>query len=306
MSDVMKSLLKIFFLFCLTSPVFSQNSYLEIGYMLGGCSYLGDLAPDELWVSFGETNFYGSVNANYHFTDRFVVRGALSFGTIGASDSRSYSDIIRQERNLSFRSHIYELALITQFNLIPYRPLHLKRRFTPYIFMGFSIFRHNPKAEFQGQWYALQPLGTEGQGLPGYHRKYSLIQPAVPIGGGIKYAFSENLNISLEYGMRKTFTDYLDDVSRDYPDLDELEAVRGSLARQLSWRKGEVVPDANPPLEGEQRGDFGDLDWYIFFGVSVSYNFIKGNLYFPPKSSGIRKGKCPKVLKKSKGFFGGL
>lgn len=279
----------------------AQSSYLEIGGRLGGSNYLGDLTPSSFLTSIGETGVHTGVFARYHLSDDLALRGGLNFGLIGAHDSRSLDlDGARRRRNLSFRSYIAEVEIGAQYNLLPYRPLHLKKRFSPYFFLGISVFRFNPQTYYEGKWYNLQPMGTEGQGLPGYHRKYRLTQFAVPFGFAIKYAITDNLNITAEYGFRKTFTDYLDDTSGRYPDLEELAQEHGELASELSWRTDELFPDAEPPRPGTQRGDPEDLDWYIFTGVSLSYNFIYSSVYRPRKRGRKGGSKCPKVSKKGK------
>jgi hypothetical protein len=60
-------------------------------------------------------------------------------------------------------------------------------------------------------------LSTEGQGIYPDKKPYSLWQPTIPFGGGVKFAITENLRIGFEIGLRKLFTDYLDDVSTSYP-----------------------------------------------------------------------------------------
>ena len=91
--------------------------------------------------------------------------------------------------------------------------------FSPFIFTGVSLFNFNPKAEASdGQWYTLQELGTEGQGTTSFQNRkpYSLTQLSIPFGGGVKIGVSDDFNIIIEYGLRKTFTDYIDDVSTTY------------------------------------------------------------------------------------------
>ncbi len=58
-------------------------------------------------------------------------------------------------------------------------------------------------------------LRTEGQGFTEYatRKEYKLMSMNIPIGVGVKYFMSENVNISFEIIHRKTFTDYIDDVS---------------------------------------------------------------------------------------------
>ncbi len=277
----------------------AQSSYLEIGGRVGGANYLGDLTPSSFLTSIGETGVHAGIFGRFHFNEELTFRIGGNFGMIGADDARSLdSKGARRRRNLSFRSYIAELEVGAQYNLLPYRPLHLKKRFSPYFFVGIAIFRFNPQAYYQGDWHNLQPMGTEGQGLPGYHSKYKLTQVCIPFGWALKYAFTDNLNITLEYGLRKTFTDYLDDTSGLYPDLNQLIEESGELAGKLSWRTGEIFPDAEPPSPGSQRGDPEDLDWYIFSSISLSYNFIYPNVYRTQGKGKRSKSKCPKMNRK--------
>ena len=108
----------------------------------------------------------------------------------------------------------------------------------------------------------LQPLGTEGQGTAVVgSEEYSLTQVAIPLGGGIKIAVNPSFNIILEYGVRKTFTDYLDDVSTTYP---------GNILSMTN----EAIYMSDPSgshLSGEQRGDPDKKDWYSFAGITLSF-----------------------------------
>ena len=261
-------------LFLLLNGFFLNAQHFEVGATIGGSNYLGDLTPSGLWTSLGETHLSVGGFVRYNFLGWFAFRGSVNYGNIAASDSRATDEFFRQQRNLSFRSDIFEVALTAEINILKYLAYNRRRPFSPYIFGGIAVFTHNPKALYEGEWYALQPLGTEGQGLPGYQNKYQLTQFSIPMGFGIKYTHNDNWNLGFEFGMRKTFTDYLDDVSQYYPDLDELAHINGSIAAQLSWRTDEVIPDADPPSRGSPRGDPTDLDWYIFSGIFISYNFF--------------------------------
>ena len=142
----------------------------------------------------------------------------------------------------------------------------------------------------------LKPLSTEGEGLPEYptQKIYKLTQAALGFGVGAKYAVSPFVNIGIEFSQRKTFTDYLDDVSTFYPDANKLRAAKGDKAVKLSWR-GDELPNGLPyPDEGYQRGTKSEMDWYYFFGLTIEiklsqlYNMIKngkidqdGMAYYP-------------------------
>ena len=133
-----------------------------------------------------------------------------------------------------------------------------------YVYTGISIFHYNPKAENQyGEFVDLQELGTEGQGTTSFpdKEKYSLIQYAIAIGGGFKIAVNPSFNIILEYGVRKTFTDYLDDVSTTYP---------GDILSMTNEATYMSDPSGSHEI-GEQRGDPDKKDWYSFAGITLSF-----------------------------------
>jgi hypothetical protein len=47
-------------------------------------------------------------------------------------------------------------------------------------------------------------------------KEYANWQFVIPFGVGMKYSIDKSSSIGLEYGLRKTFTDYMDDVSTSY------------------------------------------------------------------------------------------
>jgi hypothetical protein len=117
----------------------------------------------------------------------------------------------------------------------------------------------------------LQPLGTEGQGLEGgaTKKKYKLTQVSIPFGVGAKANLSKNIGISFEWGMRKTFTDYLDDVSKRYYDPVALGAARGGTAAVMS--DPSIGTDAAFSNRGRQRGNATTKDWYSFAGIALTF-----------------------------------
>jgi hypothetical protein len=159
-----------------------------------------------------------------------------------------------------------ELSGQVEFNFLPYETGNPLYSWTPFIFAGVSLFHYNPKAEASdGQWYELQELGTEGQGTTAFptRKKYALTQLSIPFGGGMKIAVNPNFNIIFEYGLRKVFTDYLDDVSTTYVGLPvEFDPITIELSdRSLD----------GPKLAGEERGISTNNDWYSFSGITLSF-----------------------------------
>ena len=103
-------------------------------------------------------------------------------------------------------------------------------------------------------------------------KKYSLIQFAIPIGGGLKIAVNESFNIILEYGARKTFTDYLDDVSTTFVggNGDQYPLEMSQNAIEMSDPIAELEPSLTHS-KNVQRGDPDKKDWYSFVGITLSF-----------------------------------
>lgn len=210
-----------------------RSQYNEIGPMIGGSIYQGDLSPADFNDNFklirpsAGIYFQKGVNDYISFRINFIV------AELEADDNLNTDNIWRFNRNLHFRNTIYEGSVLFEYNLFG-ASFYGNRAFSPYVFLGAGFYKHNPRSYLNGELYYLRNYGTEGQGLPGYDKPYSLFQINIPVGGGIKYIINDKFNLSLEFGGRVTFTDYLDDVSVRYPDLAYLGAERGELSVRLS------------------------------------------------------------------------
>lgn len=246
----------------------SYGQYNEVGLLIGGSTYKGELSNhlfNTKFLHFAIGGFYRH-NWNRHWSWKLAV----NYGKVSGDDAKS-DDGFQLDRNLSFHSTILEVSPQVEFNFFPYETGNRQYPFTPYLFTGFSAFRFNPKAEYGGDEYELQPLGTEGQGYNG-SRRYRRLSFAIPFGGGIKISAGK-IGIGIEVGARKAFTDYLDDVSTVYPDPVALRSNNGSTAlalsdRSFSSRDTLLVPTG---IAGKQRGNSRDKDWYLFGGVTLYF-----------------------------------
>jgi hypothetical protein len=190
---------------------------------------------------------------------------------VEASDADSKLDLLKN-RNLSFQSQIIELAGGVEFNYFPFQIGHDRYKGTAYLLAEIGIFRMNPKTEYNGDLIELQSLGTEGQGSSLSSKdNYSLTQVCVPLGVGCKFSLGKKASMSFEFGIRKTFTDYLDDVgSGSFVDPDALAAENGPLAAELSNR------NLNGSRYGK-RGTTATKDWYVFSGTMITFRLGKPN-----------------------------
>ncbi|MDF1695382.1 MAG: DUF6089 family protein [Saprospiraceae bacterium] len=258
------------FLFSVTFS-FAQKGW-EVGGWLGTSLYYGDLNNK---VNINSPGLAGGVLGKWNFNSRVALRGSLNFGHISANDADSDNNFNRN-RNLSFSSNIYDLTAGFEFNFLEHIRGSKFETYSPFVFVGLSAFKYNPTAELNGQKYALQKLGTEGQDIS---QEYFLFSGGITLGAGFKYDISEDLTFAAEFTTRRLFTDYIDDVSTTYPDFARLQAVRGPEAVALSNRA--LVDGIGVP--GRQRGNSSDNDRYTFLSLSITKYF--GRL------------ECPKISK---------
>lgn len=251
---MIKTKILIFILFLVIPPSYwSQNFTDEFAIMGGGSYYMGDLNP---YIHLNNYNYnFGGIFRRTLNNKQIVLRAHIMYGKVSANSSTS---------NLSFRSTILEIGPAIEINFMPF-VIGEKKKFkgTPYLFGGMTYFKMNPQTNNDGDWVSLQTLGTEGQGSSqNPNKQYKSQQISLPIGLGLKINLSKRFALNFEYGIRKTFTDYLDDVSGTYVNLDLLESENGQLSSELSKSYG---------VNGLQRGNPQNKDWYAIYGAMLSY-----------------------------------
>jgi len=257
----------------------------EVIYGVGATNFLGELGgADREGTNFvrdleiSATRPALQVGMRYRILENFSAKGALTYGWVSGNDNLT-NEYYRSNRNLHFRSPILEFAGQLEYSIIKERQGHrynLRKvrgikgfNTNTYFFVGLGAFYFNPKGKYiDGKWYALQPLGTEGQGLVPTRTKYMRISACIPFGIGFKYGLNRRWNVGLEFGARKTFTDYIDDVSTTYYDNDLIREERGPIAAYFA------NPSEGPPnltAAYQQRGDAKDKDAYMFMIISATY-----------------------------------
>ena len=257
----------------------------------GMMNYQGDLNPNSF--SFNHSQFAAGLIVRKPLNRWFTVRGSFFAGKLTAADrwNREYL----KPRNLSFTTSLTELTLALELNLL--NPAN--SRIVPYMYGGLTYFHYNPWAyDNSGTKTYLKPLSTEGQGLPQFptQKAYPLYQWALPFGGGIKYAVSDGFAIGIDFSQRKTFTDYLDDVSSHYVDAAVLEQAKGRKSVEMAYRTDEI-PGGMPtlPAHGEQRGTPSEMDWYYYLGLTLEMKLSEaGGIFDLFRRNRVRGQGCPR------------
>jgi Domain of unknown function (DUF6089) len=197
----------------------SQRS--EIGGGLGIFNYTGDLVRtyDLTTAKPAATIFYRS-----NISKVISFRTSLTGGQLAASDQNDPLDAFATKRLASFDLFMLELSGAFEYHFLDWRDDKRRLRFTPYLFAGLGLF------------------GISG--TPNKTTEYSNVQLSIPFGGGMKYVLNPRYYISFEIGIRKTFFDYLDNIS-----------------------SGDIS------LKNYQYGNPNDYDNYFFTGITLTYTF---------------------------------
>ncbi len=261
-----------------------KGQTVEAGFGAGLSLYYGDLTPE------GFTNAIQNTNLAFNASGRLTLPSRVSFklGALFTQFSGDSENTGRgKDRAFNFQTDLVELSLTAEWSFIRLGSSRYGAIY-PYIYAGIGGFYFNPKTNFEGDLIDLQPLGTEGQGLPGYGSKYELIQPLIPVGGGFRMAIDDFGTIGLEIGARKLFTDYLDDLSGTEINYQDLLQGNGELAARIS-NPGVDPQDSNLSQVNYKRGNF-PTDWYYITTVSISIPL------FTITKSGVKSGGlgCPR------------
>lgn len=280
------------------------SKYSTVGFSINAMNYFGDIAPlpKRLSTDYSFTRAGFGLTFSHVVHPNAAIRAGVNWGTIKAEDFKTADpseSLGRYQRNLQFRNRILEFSIGGEFNLIPNNGGPNNRfPLNPYIFLGIAVFKHNPQAlapeldllgnqlAEAGEWVDLQPLGTEGQNIDGSSNSpYKLVQIAIPIGLGVKVRLPGNFDANIEIGFRQTLTDYLDDVSTNYPDLGQLDS---ELARALSARGSELTAVGS----GDTR-DVSLIGLNTFTSPTNSQAYNVGGNYTP---DGVRGGSKDKDM----------
>ena len=269
----------------------AKSQYLEYGLGIGGSVYWGDLNAPDFGSNLSNMNFAVQAMGKLNFSRYIAVRGNLLYGKLSGDDGKSYVEWQKQ-RNLDFSSTLIEFSVLGEIHVFGYN-FGEENPISPYITAGVGAFYFNPTTKLNGVTYELQPLGTEGQGMPGFGSKYSRLAIAIPFGAGAKFKVNDRVNFAVDIIARKTFTDYIDDVSTNYVAYDELAAGNGVIAADLGNRIGEYLGQDEPVslATGQQRGGAGVTDYYITGMVTVTFKLNRNvNLF----GSHRHRTDCPK------------
>ncbi len=193
----------------------------EIGGGIGTFNYTGDLVR-----FYNPTLSQPAITVFYRHNISTVVsfRAGLTGGKLKGNDRAHPIDAFATQRGYSFNITLIEGSTIFEYHFLDWRDSKRKLRFTPYLMSGLVMFGMS--------------------GIPTKNGEYSNVQIGIPIGGGVKYVLNPKWYVAFELSSRRTFFDYLDNIS-----------------------------DNDPSLKNYQYGNRFDNDTYLFMGITLTRTF---------------------------------
>ena len=256
----------------------AQDMYVhkgEFGITAGAAHYFGDINTR---VGLNRPKPAVGIFFTKQFNNYLGIRLSAHYAQLGYSDIYSKNEY-QKRRNLSFNTDIFEVAVQGDFNFFKFVPGDPNYVFTPFVSLGIGLFSYSPYAYLDNKKYFLRPLGTEGQNIAytdpassETRKTYGSMAVCFPIGAGVKYNISDNINLSFQVVHRLTMTDYLDDVSTTYVGADKFPLLNGQptvagILQDRSFVTGPIIG-----LEGRQRGFSKQKDQYVMAEIGISFS----------------------------------
>ena len=257
----------------------------ELLFGFGATQFNGDLGggatagidysmKDIDWPS---TGINGMIGFRYRFHPSFATTTKLSYFTLKGDDKLS-EESIRNARNLNFKTGVFELQQRIEwiaFSVEKFSPTYTlpgkakgkNKNQQYYLFTGLGAAYFNPKAEYNGKWYELRKLRTEGQAKP-----YSPITMTIPMGLGLRFGLGTSWRFGIEASYVKTFSDYIDDVSTVYADPNSFSDPVASVLSNPSDLSVTVGNGFNWFGAGYQRGDSKQMDAFYQLNFVITRN----------------------------------
>jgi len=194
----------------------------EIGVFAGAAFYIGEMNQSKIFYM--PSIAYGAI-FRHNLNERLAFRIEGTHTNLKGSDTKS-KNLYELERGKSFDSPVTDLSTGVEFNFLPYDKGELMLKyFTPYVYTGVSFIV-----------------------IPENKDAFSF---AIPFAFGFKYAANKKTSIGAEWSIRKTFTDYIDQIDDDY------------------------VSTLRTTYENKQRSYGPNNDWYSYAGIVLTFQLFK-------------------------------
>ena len=248
------------------TDILITKKYWDFEVVTGSTVYFGDLVTSSVSIYIPNSRPHLGFRLGYNINQRWKLQLRQNSLIIAGDDKRETTlGKIRGstfERGLSVRTTIIDLGVSTVFSPFKHKKLS---SLMPSFNAGVSGFYFNPQAQYNGQYYNLRPVGTEGQTLDGSKEAYSKFAVSIPVGVQMERHINQKFVLGIAWTYHKLFFDYLDDLSVGrYPEPEALKAANpdlGDIAVKLS----------NPNDQSGQRSYSADNDGFGYFNITARW-----------------------------------
>ena len=280
-----------------------KNARHSVVAGVGGNIFMGDLGGgDENGGHFfnfkdmdpGILKLSTMAGYRYRLADRLSGKFTFTFSKVAADDVNA-NNTARRSRNLNFKSNLLEFGIGGEYYFLREKDMSrfsggkglFWKKWAGYISVELALLHFNPKGKYEGQWYELQPLCTEGQGtgveflardgvneyVVSANDPYKLTVVSIPVGLGFKYQVTSDISFGVEFLQHFTTTDYIDDCSSYYFNYDQQGVTPPSEMTKIfaDRRSGGIASLAT----GGKRGNSGYNDTYFTAIFTLHYRFLK-------------------------------
>lgn len=290
----------LFVIIIISSLTTNAQWLWDYGINIGATNYLGDIGGKEKTrrdfiadMKLSETRWNVGGFVRYKWRPKISLRLAFDYIRVEGDDKLS-SNPGRNYRNFNFKNDLFDLGLTGHWFFYEDNDLgntyRYRNGFRAYLFGGVGGFYTNPKSKYQGEWVKMRDYDSEGY-------NYKSVVLNIPYGFGFYFTFDKKHRLGFEANVRKTFTDYIDDISGNYPDDPGNDYERGLFLRTTEL-PAEDIGAYRSHTWGMKRGDKTNKDSYM--NLSISYSYVirgkssfyrtryKGN-FFTKKKRKVRK-----------------
>lgn len=291
----MKKLIYLSLFICFTSG-FKAQWLWDYGGSIGATNYLGDIGGKEKsrrdFVSdmkLSKTRWNTGLFARYKWKQNISLKIAFDYLRVEGDDKLS-TNPGRRYRNFNFKNDVFALSATAQYFFYTDPDLgntyRYKNSFRAYVFGGVGGFYTNPKSKYQGEWVKMRDYFVEGT-------EYKKVVFGLPVGIGCYFTFNKRNRWGFEFNYMKTFTDYLDDISGDYPDTPPTDAYTQGLTLRTT--------ELSPEMKAESPGGYLSHTWGMKRGDPTNKDAI---VYMNISYSRVIRGKSSFYRSKHNSFFG--
>ena len=265
----------------------------EISFYMGPAFFKGDVSSGVLFsgmkysdIDKNTLNFNLGMGICHHINNRIGLKSNVNLLQLSGNDKWGENE----HRGVIFKTHAADLSMLIEYSIVNTQLSNsINSKYHFYISSGITFFYFKPMGQYQGKWHNLQELGTEGQGIKPNSKKYSLFSFSIPMNIGYRIPIDRKQMWGVEFCFRKTFTDYIDDVSTVYYNNVEIAEKYGAAAAYFANPGIQLYP------QGLKRGNSYKKDNYSF--INFTYSRFIGVPYSKFYNRKVKKWKYQKPIR---------